>query len=527
MNGLIGDLFRYISHLLAANWYWVALAIAAAILVCFAATQTAKLYTRWRAADGFFKLQPSYQFKAKGKLLANKVLRELYEPSAQHIEELDEGERPGMQLAFLSSYPKAIRATVKANRSQTRGGRRKLNAHRQIRELSEWILVEKLPSFAFFAGDEEDHYAIKLIYNGERTQEEMESLAKIVERVLSAHSVDVLQTKNTSALTLVVHIKEPDNPLTEHPKNADWMDERPAKNPKKLPVAITGDGTKQWDYPTHHTVVLGETGGGKGSVIHAIIRQWAPFVESGIVELIGVDPKAMELKPYREIPGLFKEVTYEADEAAEIIFDLKEQMEARARGLGIDTENYNANRSVDPTPETPWKILIIDEFWDFCSDIGLKSAAYEALNAIGKKGRALGFFIVAATQSVEISEIGNIRKHFVTKICLKQDSLGFNKYMLGEGAAERGFDSTAIPASTPANGYKYAGIGYVKGEDGDPELVRFAYSDDEAIIRLCLNMQQQLEAKRGKKNNQTQQNKQTTRKEEVEEALPGFDDFQW
>lgn len=84
--------------------------------------------------------------------------------------------------------------------------------------------------------------------------DEMEKLAQIVERVLSTKSVDVLETKNASALTLVVHMKEPDNPLVEHPKDAAWLDEHPAKTPMSLPVAVTGDGEKAWNFPTRHTV---------------------------------------------------------------------------------------------------------------------------------------------------------------------------------------------------------------------------------------------------------------------------------
>lgn len=156
--------------------------------------------------------------------------------------------------------------------------------------------------------------------------------------------------------------------------------------------------------------------------------------------------------------------------------------------------------------------------------MGLKHPGYQALNLIGRKGRALGFFIISATQSVEMSEIGNLRKHVVNKITVKQDSSGFNKYMLGDDAAEHGFDFTAIPASTPDNGYKYAGIGYVKNSAGHPELVRFAYSDDEAIISLCLEVQEHL---RGKDGQELPTPTAHPKREEGSEKLPDLDGFEW
>lgn len=524
MDGIIGNLLTYLGQLFLAYWPWIAAAAVATIIGAIGLSRLARLYRRWREGETFWSFQPRYLFKAKAKLLANKVLRELYEPSAQHIIELDEGQRPGPQLAWLHPYPAAIRSTVKFNRAQTRGGKKRLNAAQQIAELSDWIRVETLPSFAFFAGDEKDHYAVKLIYNGEKTQEEMENLTKIVERVLSAHSVDVLDTKNTSALTLVVHIEEPENPLVEHGVDHAWLDDHPARSPKSLPVAITGDGTQQWNFPTHHTVCLALTGGGKASVLHAIARQYGRFVVEGSVVLHGADGKAWEMRPYQKVPGLFKEVAYEVDEVAEMIFDLKEQMEQRARSMDIDLENMKAEASVDPAPEHPWHILIIDELWDVLDEMGLKHPAYQALNSIARKGRALGFFIITFTQTVELSEIGNLRKNFVNKIAGSQDSKGFNAYMLGEDAADRGFDSTAIPESTPANGYRYSGIFYAKGEGGDPQLVRFAYSHGDEVLKYAVEIQKQLQAK-GKA--PALAARPSSAPSPTQEALPEMDDFQW
>lgn len=96
-------------------------------------------------------------------------------------------------------------------------------------------------------------------------------------------------------------------------------------------------------------------------MIHGIVRRYAPFVKEGSIILHGVDPKVIEFKPYREIPGLFKEVAYDVDEAAELFFDLKEQMERRSRSMGIDIEKMEAHRGIDPTPETPWHIIVVDE----------------------------------------------------------------------------------------------------------------------------------------------------------------------
>lgn len=497
MSGLLEPLFQGISPLidfLAESWIYLVTALCLVLVALyFLITQMIQLGARWREAGGWrqpLSFMPLYLFKIKGKIEANKEIRDFYEPGAEHIEELGEKEHI-LPTAWLSEHPVAARASIKKTKIP-KG--HKLNVRKQIRELGDWIRVREMPEFVFFAGDKQHHFFVELSYRG-RDEEAVERLGKFVKTELGAHSIERVSTKSQSSIGFAVHMEEPENPLIDHGKDHTWLDENPAKDPKSLPVAITGDGTQAWNFPMRHTVVLGQTGGGKGSVMHAIVRQQAPFVLDGSVVLHGIDGKAWEMRPYKQVPGLFKEVAFEADEMAELIFDLKEQMEARARSMGIDTENMKAEMTVEPTPEHPWHILVIDELWDFIAELGgLKHPAYQALNSIGRKGRALGFWIVAFTQTVEMSEIGNLRKHFVNKIALAQDSAGFNKYMLGEDAAEQGFDSTAIPV-----GDKYAGLGFVKGQAGKPEIVRFAYSHGDQVVRLAVETQRALAAKRGGK----------------------------
>lgn len=497
MSGLFDELaqsLQPLTDLLAAYWVPVAsMVVVLLVAVYLLVTQTIQLAARWREADGWrrpLNLMPRYLFKIKGKIEANKDIREFYEPASEHMDELGEKERI-LPTAWLSEHPVAARASIR--KAKIPKGQ-KLNVREQIRELGDWIRVSEMPEFAFFSGDKLHHFFVELSYRG-RDEEAVERLGKFVKTELGAYSIERLSTKSQSSIGFAVHMEEPDNPLVDHGKDHTWLDENPAKDPKSLPIAITGDGTQAWNFPMRHTVVLGQTGGGKGSVMHAIVRQQARFVLDGSVVLHGIDGKAWEMRPYKQVPGLFKEVAFEAEEMAELIFDLKEQMEARARSMGIDTENMKAEMTVEPTPEHPWHILVIDELWDFIAELGgMKHPAYQALNSIGRKGRALGFWIVGFTQTVEMSEIGNLRKHFVNKIALAQDSAGFNKYMLGEDAAERGFDSTAIPA-----GNKFAGIGFVKGQAGNPELVRFAYSHGDQVVRLAVETQRALAAKRGGK----------------------------
>src|SRR5699024_6717102 len=116
------------------------------------------------------------------------------------------------------------------------------------------------------------------------------------------------------------HVTEPMDILTEHGAGVEFFDKHPAKVPYSLPLALRSDG-KPWALATHHTLIYGMTGSGKGSPLHGIVRQLSPYVSDGRAKLYGIDPKASELRPYME-PSLFEEVVSENDEAQEIISQL-------------------------------------------------------------------------------------------------------------------------------------------------------------------------------------------------------------
>src|SRR5699024_5016294 len=201
----------------------------------------------------------------------------------------------------------------------------------------------------------------------------------------------------------------------------------------------------------------------------------------------GIDPKASELRPYME-PSLFEEVVSENDEAQEIISQLHGVMKERARTKTVDLKNANLGRSLDATRETPMIMLVIDEMLSLL--IALKglgrpgAATMTLLTEILAQGRSLNVFVIGATQAVDKELLGRMRVNFANMILLRQESPYNNDLFLGEGAKERGYDSTAIPMSSKANGYAYAGIGYVKEDTGAPVKVRFAYSSDEDLAEL-------------------------------------------
>lgn len=447
-------------------------AIGVRLLVSF----VVKRWRRWR--DHMSK----EQLKVKDALLANEKICTAYAPQERYVRELREKEMP-KQFAWLSAYPRAVRASIKRNRGKNG---QKLEARQQINEAAQYVTVTDLPENLAYFGDSAEHYRIDLKLNG-RERSEVEKLREVIKAQLGLYSIELIDSTDTYTVSFAAHKVKPIDPLTQTPAGIEFFEENPATVPYRIPLAKTQRG-KVWSLPTHHTLILGTTGSGKGSPLNGMIRQFAPFVEKGTVKLYGIDPKASELRPYEE-SSLFEEIAYESEPSMQIITEVHALMKKRSKEKKVDVEHAQLGRSLEATRETPMIVLLIDELLSLI--IALQNQGREGraivnttLTEILAQGRSLGVFVVGATQEADRDLLGRMRGNFANVIILRQINAYFNDLFLGDGAKERGFDSTAIPPANKSNGYATAGIGYVKEESGNPVKVRFAYSSDEDIAAL-------------------------------------------
>lgn len=493
MSGLLEPLFQGISPLidmLAESWiYLVAALVVVLVALYFLITQMIQIGARWREAGGWrrpLSFMPLYLFKIKGKIEANKEIREFYEPGAEHIEELGEKEHI-MPTAWLSEHPVAARASI--NKTKIPKGH-KLNVRKQIRELGDWIRVRELPDFVSVAGDKRLHFFVELSYQG-RDEDAVERLGKFVKSELGAHSIQRVKTKSQSSVGFVVHMEEPRSVLTEKPIGAEFYEEHPATSWSSYPLGFDEDGNVLV-IPLTHILIYGMTGSGKGSPFNGIIRQSVKGIVSGTCQIYIADPKESEGLPW-EFSSLIKQTAYTADNIMLMIDHIYETLLARnaakRHSISFEEGNEDLKRRLKPDRENPVIVFMIDELLTLILELRQKGPAGKAAEAklaqIMALGRSSNIFIVAATQIIEKEILGRMRDNFVYAITLRnQASETMNEIFLGEGAIEAGFDPRRIEESTEHNNYRTSGMGYVKGPTGDPKLVRFAYMADKDIAAI-------------------------------------------
>ncbi|MEX3653895.1 cell division protein FtsK [Mycolicibacterium fortuitum] len=224
-----------------------------------------------------------------------------------------------------------------------------------------------------------------------------------------------------------------------------------------------------WSLPLRgrHTLTVGCSNAGKGSVFWGIAGGLGPAIAAGMVHLIGIDLKyGIELSVGARL--FTKIATTEAD-AVETLAGLEKLMDKRGNEMAGRTREHR------PTKASPLVVLLVDELAGltaYMSDPALRKEAAASLSRILTKGRALGIVVAAFLQDPR-KEVLPMRGLFTQTIALRLRSRDEVAMVLGDGMADKA-PADRISPSRP-------GTGYVIAEDGHATRVRSDYWSDDQI----------------------------------------------
>ncbi|OBK13131.1 cell division protein FtsK [Mycobacterium asiaticum] len=221
-----------------------------------------------------------------------------------------------------------------------------------------------------------------------------------------------------------------------------------------------------------HTLTVGCSGAGKGSIFWGIAGGLGPAVKSGSALLCAIDLKyGIEVSVGS---SLFARVATTESQAAKLLAKLEEILDMRGRAMAGHT------RSHTPTRTDPLVVLLIDELAGltaYITDAALKKQVAASLSRILTKGRAVGVVVAAFMQDPR-KEILPMRGLFTQTVALRLRSRDEVTMVLGDGMADRA-PAHRISPNEP-------GTGYVVTEDGSTTRVRADYWPD-SLIRSVAN----------------------------------------
>ncbi|MFZ5833161.1 MAG: DNA translocase FtsK, partial [Planctomycetota bacterium] len=204
-----------------------------------------------------------------------------------------------------------------------------------------------------------------------------------------------------------------------------------------------------------HLLIAGRTGTGKSVCLNSIICSMLMTRRPDEVRMLLIDPKMVELSPYKSIPHLMHPVVTDMKKAEAILGWAVEKMEERyhllARAGVRHISNYNQlgeeelmDRIKPESPEEqrqiptnmPYIVIVADELADL-----MMTAAKEVESHIirlAQKSRAVGIHLVLATQKPTVDVItGLIKSNLPARICFQVASRTDSRVVLDEMGADK------------------------------------------------------------------------------------------
>lgn len=204
-----------------------------------------------------------------------------------------------------------------------------------------------------------------------------------------------------------------------------------------------------------HLLIAGRTGTGKSVCLNSIIMSILMTRSPEEVKLIMIDPKMVELSPYKTVPHLMHPVVVDMQKAEAILEWAVEKMEQRyqifAKVGARKLSEFNAmpeatkRRRLQPRDEEEWAafpktmssvVIVADEMADMIMTSGKDVERH--IVRLAQKSRAVGIHLVLATQKPTVDVVtGLIKSNLPARIAFGVASRTDSQVVLDAKGAEQ------------------------------------------------------------------------------------------
>ncbi|QLL77699.1 DUF87 domain-containing protein [Ligilactobacillus saerimneri] len=191
-----------------------------------------------------------------------------------------------------------------------------------------------------------------------------------------------------------------------------------------------------------HGLIAGATGSGKSVFINSLLVSLLYKAQPEEVKLLLIDPKAVEMAPYHDIPHLLAPVISDPQAAAAALKWVVNEMEERYQRLAaagarnIEGFNEKAQAQGEYGLKMPYIVIVIDELADLM--MVASSEVQDYIARITQKARAAGIHLLIATQRPSVDVItGTIKNNIPTRIAFMVASQVDSRTIIDTAGAER------------------------------------------------------------------------------------------
>ena len=186
-----------------------------------------------------------------------------------------------------------------------------------------------------------------------------------------------------------------------------------------------------------HLLVAGQTGSGKSVMINSLLLSLLYRNSPADMKLILVDPKQVELSPYKDIPHLLSPVITEPEKCISALKWAVAEMERRYNVFAeLGKRNIDEYNSSEAEDHMPYIVIVIDEMADLMM---MAAQDMEALIVrLAQKARATGIHLVLATQRPSVNVItGLIKANIPARISFSTVSQVDSRTIIDQAGAEK------------------------------------------------------------------------------------------
>jgi DNA segregation ATPase FtsK/SpoIIIE, S-DNA-T family len=255
-----------------------------------------------------------------------------------------------------------------------------------------------------------------------------------------------------------------------------------------------------------HLLIAGRTGTGKSVCLNSIIASMLMTRRPDEVRMLMIDPKMVELSPYKTLPHLMHPVVTDMRKAEAILAWAVDKMEERyhllARAGVRHVSVYNQlgedelmerihpeddeERSQIPT-HLPYIVIVADELADL-----MMTAAKEVeghIIRLAQKSRAVGIHLVLATQKPTVDVItGLIKSNLPARIAFQVASRTDSRVVLDEMGADKLLGNGDMLFLWPGAGTLLRGQGTYLSDDEIGKLIAAVATTEPDFVKELVQL---------------------------------------
>jgi len=242
-----------------------------------------------------------------------------------------------------------------------------------------------------------------------------------------------------------------------------------------------------------HLLIAGRTGTGKSICLNALILSMLMTRRPDEVRMLMIDPKMVELSPYRRIPHLMHPVITDMKKAEAVLGWAVDKMEERydllarcgvrhldsfnALGrdevldrLGLDDDEDLESEEI---PESmPYIVIVADEIADLMMSAGKDVEGH--IIRLAQKSRAVGIHLVLATQKPTVDVItGLIKSNLPARVSFQVASRTDSRVVLDEIGADKLLGNGDMLYLTPGTSHLVRAQGTFVSDEEVNEVIDF------------------------------------------------------